>query len=353
MSRAGKADILSQVSRAASRRPSTAIVGAGIAGPAAARALARRGVEAVVYDKGRSPGGRTSTRRSEPFAFDHGAQYFTARESGFRDLVEHWLSLEVVARWDGEIVSLRDGNVRPGRDRTERFVGVPRMSALASFLSQGARVHAGVRVTQVERSSGRWRLRDPSGAPLGEFEQLIVTAPPQQAAALIGESSYLGARASEIVMQPCWAVMLGLAERYAVRFDGAFCDDTVLSWIARDSSKPGRGENEAWVLHASPTWSEANGNASSAEVSASLIAALERATGLPLPEIVHRDAHRWRFAAPQRGLDAGALVDEGRRLALAGDAYCGGRVEGAYLSGLAAAERLLAGRSNRGSVPRA
>ena len=71
-----------------------------------------------------------------------------------------------------------------------------------------------------------------------------------------------------------------------------------------------------------------------------LTAELERATGVPLPRVVHADAHRWRFALPDPGLDAGSLHDADTGLVLAGDGYNGGRVEGAFLSGRAAAARL-------------
>ena len=56
------------------------------------------------------------------------------------------------------------------------------------------------------------------------------------------------------------------------------------------------------------------------------------------------DAHRWRFALPIDPLENACLFDAGLRLAACGD-WCGGpRVEGAFLSGSAAAGRLL-GRS--------
>ncbi|MFN9945496.1 MAG: FAD-dependent oxidoreductase [Planctomycetota bacterium] len=62
---------------------SVAVVGGGIAGLAAARALQHAGVRATVFDKGRSAGGRAATRRREPHQFDHGAQFFTVRTPGF------------------------------------------------------------------------------------------------------------------------------------------------------------------------------------------------------------------------------------------------------------------------------
>lgn len=320
-------------------KPRVAIIGAGVAGLAAARTL-RSSHDVVVFDKGRGPGGRTSSRRAEPFSFDHGAQYFTARQEAFRRPLDAWIEEGIVAPWSGRIVAVREGVVTPARGETERFVGVPGMNALAKRLARDVEVRASVRVTGLDWAKRSWKLTGSDGSALGEFEQLVVTAPPAQAAALIGAASPLGARAAEIRMRPCWALLLGLEERYAVPFDGAFCESSAISWISRNNSKPGRPDAEAWVVHSAPDWTEAHLEHSAESASELLMAELERATGVPVPAIVHRDAHLWRYALPDSKLEVQSLYDAERGLVLAGDAYAGGRVEGAFLSGISAAEKI-------------
>ena len=61
-----------------------AIVGAGVAGLACARALADAGLHVQIFEKSRGVSGRMSTRRGELGQCDHGAQYFTARDPAFR-----------------------------------------------------------------------------------------------------------------------------------------------------------------------------------------------------------------------------------------------------------------------------
>ena len=70
-----------------------AVLGAGVAGAAAAARLVEAGLPVQVFDKGRGPGGRCSTRRSETASepgFDHGAQYFTARGPRLRARCADW-----------------------------------------------------------------------------------------------------------------------------------------------------------------------------------------------------------------------------------------------------------------------
>ena len=79
------------------------IVGAGVAGLACAERLAGQGHDVVLFDKGRGPGGRMSTRRMPTSAgeayFDYAAQYFTVRDESFRRRVDAWIFDSVAAAW--------------------------------------------------------------------------------------------------------------------------------------------------------------------------------------------------------------------------------------------------------------
>lgn len=322
-----------------------AVIGAGIAGLAAARELASAGLQPVVFDKGRGPGGRTSTRRAPPFAFDHGAQYFTVRDAHFAHVVQSWWAEGVAAPWNGRIVALEHARARELDDATLRFVGVPGMNALASRMAKELDVRCNTRVARADFSAQGWRLAGDDGASLGEFDRLVATLPHPQALELFGANSAFAPRTARSVVHPCWAVLLGAAQRLELDFDGAFCADSALSWIARDSSKPGRPPHEAWVLHATPEWTRAHLEAPREHVLELLLAEFWRITGLREQHLEHRDAHRWRYAlpAPVDGPVEATWVDVERRLALAGDACVGGRIEGAFLSGRAAARAILTG----------
>jgi photolyase PhrII len=120
-----------QVSRPANgRRLRVAVVGAGLAGLSAARALEDQGHEVVVVDKARGPGGRMSTRREGEWQFDHGAQYFTARDPRFRRHVLAWLERGMVEPWSARIARIDDVSVEPANADAERYVPTPSMNAI-------------------------------------------------------------------------------------------------------------------------------------------------------------------------------------------------------------------------------
>lgn len=343
------------------------MVGAGMAGLTAARELRERGVEVEVFDKGRGPGGRLASRRvtlgthnaeaASLLSFDHGAQYFTARDPRFRQRVAQWREEGVVAPWEGRIRTLRRGQLGDPRGATERFVGVPRMSALTRQWAAGMEVRCGHRVEALERHEevAGWTLRCVDGQRFGPYDAVGLTAPAVQSGALLETAEEgeirpfitdLRGQVESVELEPCWAVMVAFEEPLAVEADGAFVEDSPLSWIARDSSKPGRPAAaagvDAWVLHASALWSREHLEEEREAVLARLLEALDDALGGPgLPPAIYQTAHRWRYALPPQPLADACLSSPRAGLAVAGD-WCGGpRVEGAFLSGLALAEALV------------
>ncbi len=319
--------------------PVCAIIGAGLAGLTAARRLSADGLQVVVFDKGRGPGGRCSVRRNQDHHFDHGAQYLTVRDARFRREVNDWLDAGVVQEWGGRIVAIGARGTRRSASVT-RYVGVPGMNAIARHLARGLQIRLGVRVGQVERVHS-WQLWDDRGSRLGSFDALIVALPAAQAAALLAEFPVVAAEARACPLAPCWAVLAAFDGPLEVSFDGAFVEDERLGWAARNNAKPLRPRGESWVLHATSTWSADQLHTPADEVAGALLAAFGHATGQAIPEPRHLMAHRWRYALPPAPLSVGCLGSDDHRVAVCGDWCAGARIEGAYLSGIAAADRIL------------
>ena len=324
-----------------------AVVGAGVAGLSCAQRLRRAGRHVVLFDKGRRPGGRVSTRRAEQLRFDHGAQFFTARDPRFAELVARLERDGAVARWQGPFATLRDGERGddPRRDAV-RYVGTPGMSGLARALAADLDVRVGVRVDRVLRNGDGFVLElQPHGDDAvrreGPFDEVVVTAPPRQAAELLRDvdgDARLAAEQQSGALMPSLCAMVAF-ERPLPGADGGMfvLDDEVLGWAAHDGGKPGRGGAWTYVLHGAAVWSLANYERPAADYAADLLAAFGRALAIDaaaMPAPTHLTGHRWGYALAAGEPPAQPFVLQPDGLAVCGDWLGGGRVEGAFVSGL-------------------
>ena len=319
-----------------------AVIGAGISGLTAARALQDQGQRVVVFEKSRGQGGRAATRRVDHLSFDHGAQYFTARHPAFSRTVDAWRKQGLVDIWHARNGKIVLGEIQPAAVGQERLVAVPGMSALGRNLAEDLAVHNAVQVGPPQRVAGRWRLSDNSGASLGEFERLVVGIPAPQACRLLTKAAPgVAAQAAAISYQPVWAVLLAFETGAIAGVDTLHFDGGPLGWAANNGSKPGR-ESRTWVLHATPGWSETRLNDDPDRVAMALVKEFCTSTGREYGSIGYMVAHLWLYARVINPLYTGALWDPELGLGVCGDWCQGDGIEHAFLSGRAVASRMLA-----------
>ncbi len=343
---------------AASRRLRIAVIGAGLAGLAAARSLSDQNHLVTLFEKSRGYGGRAATRRIDAggvgmgdgagIGIDQGAQYFTARDPRFRRRVLSWAERGMVSRWDAALGSFDGSAFAPLAGDDERWVGVPGMSSLGRVLGEELDVTLATRVAAPLRQADGWLLRDADGKDLGHYDRVLISAPAPQAAELLRAVPALAEQALAVRFSPCWSVMIGLDAAFRLPFDGLFVNQGPLRWIARNASKPRRDGN-TWILHATPDWSSAHLDDPQEAVIALLLDALadvSRIAALPHgrgAELVpyFAEAHRWLYSSVADPLTDGCLWDPALGIGACGDWCAGARVEGAWLSGEALAGRVL------------
>ncbi|MEL6104455.1 MAG: FAD-dependent oxidoreductase [Planctomycetota bacterium] len=331
----------------AANLPRVAVIGAGLGGLIAARTLHDHGIDVTVFDKSRGVGGRTSTRRAESecgseLRFDHGAQYMTARDPRFCRLVKSWIDDGIVAPWLGRIVRLAsNGHVISDSSDTPRYVGTPGMNAVAKHLAEPLETHLGAAITELGREGDQWTLSDENGENHTGYDIVLCNCPPRQTAALIAGQAEFHSRLETLRMRPCWAVMVASPSLGDIDFAGAFVDDSPISWIANNASKPGRANSPGWIIHASADWSEQHLDRNADEVIATLKSEFERLIGRSIDRPDYLRAHRWRYAIPEKPLNVDHLFDATVGLGACGDWCDGNRIEAAFLSGAALAGAVM------------
>lgn len=305
-----------------------------MAGLAAASALREAGRTVTVLEKGRGLGGRLATRRIGTAVFDHGAQFMTARDPRVIALIAGWRETGAAVEWCRGFSGTAEGH--------PRWRGQPGMTALAKQLAAGIEVRVETQVTAIARDASVWRISTQAGPTL-TADALILTAPVPQALTLLDAGNIslpaeTRRRLEAIRYERCLAVMATLDAPSIIPAPGVITfTEGPIAWIA-DNQKKGTSTEPAITLHASPEFSLKHWERDKPEVGRELLDAVAVHVGAPVKEF---QVHGWRYSRPVSEETVGAFtLSSEPPLLLAGDAFVGPKIEGAILSGWAAAQLL-------------
>jgi predicted NAD/FAD-dependent oxidoreductase len=310
----------------------TVVVGAGLAGLMAARMLAADGRPVLVLEAADQVGGRLATRRLGTGLFDHGAQFFTVRSDVFAAEVEKLCESGVVYEW------CRGFNEVDGYPR---FAARHGMQALAEHLAAGLDVRTGTVVEAVAPSAGGcWTVH---GRDIEiDAAAVLLTSPVPLSLALLDAGRVALNPAHEqgvrdLRYHSVLAVMAVLDRPSAIPSPGGRqLADGPFSFVADNAAK-GLSPIPTVTLHAAHDLSAARWDDDPAVVLPELLELARPWLGAA--EVVQAELVHWAHAGPVMPWpDRCCEVAPG--VVLAGDAFGGPKVEGAYLSGRAAGEAL-------------
>jgi len=307
------------------------VVGAGVAGLTAARSLAGAGHRVTVLDKGRRVGGRLSTRE---FAgggrADAGAQFFTVRSDDFARAVTQWRAAGLVHEWCRGFSS-NDGH--------PRYAVRGGMTRLAGAMAAGLEIRCSIHVERIHADAATVRVDWPEahGHESGRLvaDAVIVTTPVPQAAALLGGDALV----PSISYLPTLSLMVALDRGVDISPSGGLqlAEDPVWSFVGDNQAK-GTSTLPVVTFHSTSDFAASRFDDSVSSITAELLDAAR--PFLQGASVIETQLQRWRYATPAESLPERTFVAKGGRIILAGDAFGGPKIEGAFLSGLAAAAQI-------------
>jgi len=310
------------------------VIGAGMTGLIASKELQAAGLRVAVLDKGRGVGGRMATRRFGDAVFDHGAQFITARDDRFLESLLGWEKSGCAKEWCRGFDEDQEGHLR--------WRGAPGMTGIAKDLALGLDVRLQHQITALKREYGLWIAETKDGVSLSA-RAVIQTAPVPQALAMFDEGGWtpdpeMRQRLEAITYERCLVTMALLKDSSKVPPPGGLSlKDGPIAWLG-DNHQKGISKHPAVTIHATPEYSLTNWDRDRLEVAAELIDVAAPWIGR---DVLEFQAHGWKFSRPIQTDECGCLVvNEAPLMIMAGDAFSAPRVEGAALSGWAAAGKL-------------
>ena len=325
------------------------IIGAGLSGLIAATTLQaastdERPIEVVIVDKGRSVGGRLATRRIGGATLDHGAQFFTVRTEEFRAAVDGWLSDGLAQEWCqgfSEVDGYPRYRIEGGMNRLAK--------ELAAWLAErGAEIVTRRRANAIIPGPDRWAVAyEAASREPDEADSIIATAPVPQTIDLLRSGATVLAPDTAAVVEAMTyhkviAALVVLDRSPELPAPGALQrpDHPTFTFVADNQAKGISGE-PAMTFHVGHDLSAKLWDLDDEAVMAEIGSEINNTIGEA--QIVESHIKRWRYAGPVNPHQERSLLVAARpgQLILAGDGFGTSKVEGAFLSGLHAAQRIL------------
>jgi predicted NAD/FAD-dependent oxidoreductase len=281
-----------------------------------------------------------ATRRFKNGVFDHGAQFITVREPQFQHWVDLWVQQGTASEWTQSFSKPGDGSEGNGHPR---YRGANGMTAIPKELSKDLDIQLQTRVRSISRDGKQW-IAEAEDSRLFDASQLILTAPVPQSLHLLKTGGVSlpeleMERLQSIYYHPCIAVLVLLNKPSKIPAPGGIkLDSSPIQWLADNTQKGISPESTAVTIHASVDFSRQYFDLNPGQLAETLIAAAQPWLG---DDIQDWQLHKWRYSQPVQIYPERFLeIPVSPPLFFAGDAFGGSRVEGAALSGMAAAFHL-------------
>eukprot|EP01041_Mallomonas_annulata_P007482 gene7482-15319_t len=366
-----------------------AICGAGISGAISASTLAKAGCLVTIFERGRSSGGRASSRRHDVFGFDHGASYIEPKSDEFTTIINEFVKDGVMKPWNGAFgklsYSTTNTHTQSSLPHQSRYVGYPTMSSITRHLLENPNIKKEYQFDAIFRKSdknNKWIVYKGNEEEMyDEFDWVVSTDRAaghlDQIPSSIDNLINFRTHIRNIKTSPRIVLMVAFAQTLALPYDHIdVTGHAIISRLVRDSNKPGRERTdgmECWVVQSTPAIAEriisdvAARGGDKMEVAAiaekellQALASLTKDMNCVLPDPIFARGHRWggAFPIPSRTLaedlgpcclsisNGSAFVDRNNNFGACGDYFIEhGSIEGATLSSVAMAREIIRSES--------
>lgn len=313
------------------------IVGSGVSGLAAARALTKTGASVTVFEQEAHVGGRCLTVRVGDYVFDPGASSLVPRNLPIAHVILKELDttglVEIsrpVYTHDGRRVFLGAG-VPP----TPRYCYEQGIQRLCELLADGIEVRLKSKVTNVQDM----RIGDE------RFDRIVLAVPTPVAEMLLAPIDP-HRKATNTKYRPCVSVLLGFDRPTNREYHAVVAEESAhpMHWLSIESLKtPGRAPegHSALVVQMGPKYSKYNMDAPAESIVSDALVDVTRILGGGYERPKAAKVVRFLYSQPDSVSGFDSINYPHATIVVASDGLEGGRTEHAYDAGVKAAQFIL------------
>jgi len=318
-----------------------AIIGAGISAITIAQIL-KNTARISIFEKSQNVGGRIAVRRADQYEFDHGAQFFIAKN--FIDFIKPLIKKKIIKQWHARFAEFNSSKIVRKiiwDSEYPHYVGAPGMNSIAKYLSKDLDIKLNTKIDRiVQNTKCGWELFDDNKNNLGVFDWVISTAPPIQSAEILPKQFKYQNELLNKKMTGCFSLMLGFNKALPLSWDAALITNADISWISINNSKPDRAKPFTMLIHSTNSWAEKHLSDDRESVISYLNKETTRIIGHDTSRADHIDIHGWRYANIIKQKESNLLIDYKNNLAACGDWLTHGRIESAFEAGFRTANTI-------------
>jgi renalase len=316
----------------------TVIIGAGFSAAVFSKLIKQSNI--LIFDKGKGPGGRSSTRRiTNVGIFDHGLQFINSENKEFLNFLKKNL-FSWIKEWKGDFIDF-DKNQKLTNDI--RYIGI---NGNNDFVKQLICVNTNYQkeLCKITKKFGKWILEFKDGA-LEVADILILTIPAEQCKNLI-KYAKIDIKLKGC-MEPNLTTMVAFDKNLKISGSGfKFKKNSVLGWVANESSKLREANNpnlELWTLQSSLIFAQKNiqeYRLKKEQIMNLMINEFMNIFNIKNINIVHKDIHGWLYAYKLEKFENNFFWNQEINLGICGDWMCGSTAESAWRSAKGLADQI-------------